>query len=145
MNFIQHIWQYAFILSEIGLIMSITTSVENDNQLTIHTVTGEASFEEGITTLKQFYEDRPTMNTLWDFRTANLVRLSSKETEAIMDYIKHHSEKRSGGKTALVVSGDLEYGLSRMAQALAEIKSLSFQMEIFRSFKEAIQWIGEGE
>ena len=47
--------------------MSITTSVDNDKQLTIHTVTGEASFEEGITTLKQFYEDRPTMNTLWDF------------------------------------------------------------------------------
>lgn len=125
--------------------MPITTSIDNDRQLTIHTVTGEASFEEGMATFRQFWEGRPTMNVLWDFRKADLARVSSKETEAMMDYIKHYSEKRSGGKTALVVSGDLEYGLSRMAQTLAEIKSLSIQIEIFRSFKEAIQWLGEEE
>jgi hypothetical protein len=125
--------------------MPVTTSVDNDMQLTIHTVTGEASFEEGMTTLKQFFEVRPTKYVLWDFRKGSLAHVSYKDTEAMMDYIKHHSEKRSGGKTAFVVSRDLEYGLSRMAQTLAEIKNLSIQMEIFRSFKEAIRWFGEEE
>ncbi len=125
--------------------MPITTTIDHDRQLTIHTVTGEPSFEEGMATLKQSLEGKPTRNVLWDFRKASLARVSSKETEAMMDYIKHHSEKRSGGKTALVASGDLEYGLSRIAQALAEIKSFSFQMEVFRSLKEAIQWLGEEE
>ena len=135
----------SFYSYNIGLIMPITTSVDSDKQLTTHTVIGEASFEEGMTTLKQFWEGQPTMNVLWDFRKASLARVSSEETEAIMNYIKRHSEKRSGGKTALVVSGDLEYGLSRMSQMLADLHSISLQMEVFRSFKEAIQWLGQGE
>jgi hypothetical protein len=125
--------------------MSITTSVDNDKQLTTHTVIGEVSFEKGMTTLKQFWEGQTKRNVLWDFRNASLVRVSSQEAEAIMDYIKHYSGKCSVGKTALVASGDLEYGMLRMAQTLAEIKGFSLQLEIFRSFKEAIQWLGEEE
>jgi hypothetical protein len=125
--------------------MSITTSVDNDKQLTTHTVIGEVSFEKGMTTLKQFWEGQTKRNVLWDFRNASLVRVSSQEAEAIMDYIKHYSGKCSVDKTALVASGDLEYGMLRMAQTLAEIKGFSLQLEIFRSFKEAIQWLGEEE
>jgi len=125
--------------------MSITTSVDNDKQLTTHTVIGEVYFEEEMTTLKQFWEGQTTKNALWDFRKASLARVSSKETETIMDYIKHHSGKCSVGKTALVASGDLEYGILRMAQTLAEIKGFYLQLEIFRSFEEAIQWLGEEE
>ncbi len=125
--------------------MPITTSVDNEKQLTTHTVIGQVSFEEGMETLKQSLEVQPTRNVLWDFRKASLARVSSKETEAMMNYIQHHSEKRSGGKTALVASGNLEYGLSRMAETLAEIKTISIQINAFRSFKEAIQWFGEEE
>jgi len=125
--------------------MPITTTIDHDRELTIHTVAGEPSFEEGMATIKQFWEGQPTMNVLWDFRKASLPGLSLKETEAITDYIKHHWEKRSGGKSALVVLGDLEYTVSRIAQPLAEMNSFSIQMKIFRTFKEAIQWLGEGE
>jgi len=125
--------------------MPITTSVDNEKQLTIHTVTGEASFGEGMTTLKQSLEIQPTRNVLWDFSKASLARVFFKETDAMMNYIQDHSEKRSGGKTALVASGDLEYGLSRMAETLAEIKNISIQVKTFRSFNEAIQWFGEEE
>jgi hypothetical protein len=125
--------------------MPITTTIDHDRQLTIHTATGEPDFEEGMATLKRFWEGQPTMNELWDFRKAGLDRVSFEETEAIMDYIKRHSEKRSGGKTALVASGDLEYGLSRFSKSLAEIKSYPLQVEVFRSFKEAIRWLGEKE
>jgi hypothetical protein len=123
--------------------MSITTSVDNEKQLTTHTVTGEVSFEEGMTNLKQFWESQATRKVLWDFRKASFARVSSIETEAIIDYINLHSEKFSGSKIALVASGDLEYGMVRMAQTIAEIKGFSLHMEIFRSFKEAIQWLGE--
>ena len=123
--------------------MSITTSVDNDKQLTTHTVIGEVSFEEEMTTLKKFWEGQTTRNVMWDFRKASLARVSSGKTEAIMDYIKHHSGKYSGGKTALVASGDLEYGLSRFSQTLAEMKSYPLQLEVFRSFEAAIQWLGE--
>jgi hypothetical protein len=126
--------------------MPITTSVDNDKQLTTYTVVGEASFEEVMTTIKQFHEvGRQTINVLWDLRKAGLARVSSKKTEAMINYIKLHSEKRSGGKTALVASRNLEYGLSRMAEMLNEIKSISIQRKVFRSIKEAIQWLDEAE
>jgi hypothetical protein len=123
--------------------MPVTTNADHDKQLTIHTVTGEPSFEEGMAAFKQFWEGKPTQNVLWDFRKASLTRLSSIETEAMIDYIKQHAEKRSGGKTAILVSKDLEYGISRMAQTFAELKNIPFEMEIFRSIEEAIQWLGE--
>jgi len=123
--------------------MPVTTNADHDKQLTIHTVTGEPSFEEGMAAFKQFWEGKPTQNVLWDFRKASLARLSSEETEAMINYIQQHAEKRSGGKTAILVSKDLEYGISRMARTFAELKNIPFEMEIFRSIEEAIQWLGE--
>jgi hypothetical protein len=125
--------------------MSITTSVDNDKQLTTHTVIGEVSFEEGMTTLKQFWEDRPTMNVLWDFRKGSLARVSSVDLERIVDYVAVHSEKRAGGKTAIVVLRDLESGLSRILDTLRDIRGVPFQFKIFRSMEEANQWLDEEE
>ena len=125
--------------------MPVKTKVDHDKQLTIHTVTGEPSFQEGMATFKKFYEGNPTQNVLWDFRKASLARISSKQTEAIIDYIKHHAEKRVGGKTAILVSRDLEYGMSRMVQALTKIKDIPLKTEIFRSIEEAIQWLSKDE
>jgi hypothetical protein len=125
--------------------MSITTSVDNDKQLTTHTVIGEVSFEEGMTTLKQFWEDRPTMNVLWDFRKGSLARVSSVDFERIVDYVTVHSEKRAGGKTAIVVLRNLESGLSRILETLRDIRRVPFQLQVFRSMEKANQWLDEEE
>lgn len=125
--------------------MSITTSVDNDKQLTTHTVIGEVSFEEGMTTLKQFWEDRPTMNVLWDYRKGSLARVSSVDLERMVDYVTVHSEKRAGGKTAIVVSRDLESGLSRVLDTLRDIRRVPFQFQVFRSMEKANQWLEEEE
>ncbi len=123
--------------------MPITTKVDNDNLLTTHTVIGEISFEEAMTTLKQFWKDRQTMNILWDLRIGGLAHLSAEEVEAISYHIKQYSEKRPEGKTAIIVSSDLEYGISRMIKTLGVIKRFSFQMEISKSYEDAIRWLDE--
>jgi hypothetical protein len=124
--------------------MPISTNIDSDKQLTTYTVVGKVSFEEIMTTIKQFHEvGRQTINVFWDLRKARLARVSSKETEEMINYIKLHAEKRSGGKTALVASRNLANSLSRLAEMLNEIKSISIQRKVFLSFKEAIQWIEE--
>jgi hypothetical protein len=123
--------------------MPIKTEINNDKQLTTHTVIGDISFEEFMATLKQFWEGQQTINVLWDFRKGGVSHVSSKEAVAVANYVTHLTEKRVEGKTALVASVDLWYGISRMAQTLGEIKGLSFQMEIFKSYEEAIQWLDE--
>ncbi len=125
--------------------MQVNIKADHDNQLTIHTVTGEPSFQDSMATFKNFYEGKPTQNVLWDFRKASLARISTKEIEAVLYYVQRHVEKRKGGKTAVLVSKNLEYGISRMVQALTEIKDIPLKIEIFRSIEEAMQWLGKEE
>ena len=123
--------------------MPITTTIDHDRQLTIHTVAGKPPFEELMTTLKQFWEDQPTMNLLWDLTKASLVHLTYSEARKIIDYVRPHTEKRAGGKTALVSPSDLEYGVSRQIKSLREFQHPSNQLEVFRSIEEANQWIDD--
>jgi hypothetical protein len=123
--------------------MPIKTDIDIGNQLTIHMVIGNVSYEGVMTNLKRFWESRQTINVLWDFRKGGMAHVSTKEAEAIINYIKHYSEKRPEGKTAIVVSSALDYGMSSVGQTLIEIERISFQIEIFRSYKEAIYWLGE--
>ena len=125
--------------------MSIRTRVDNDKHLTTHTVIGELSFEEIMTTHKQFWEGQPTRNVLWDLSMGSMALLSSGDLERIADYANLHSEKRAGGKTAVVVSRDLEYGLSRVLDTLRDIRKVPLQLEVFRSMEEAYQWLNEEE
>jgi hypothetical protein len=123
--------------------MPITTEVDNDKQLTILRVVGEVSFKEIMTALKQFMEKQPTLNELWDFREGKLPTVTSGNLEQIAFYVRDNAHERAGGKSAFVASRDLEYGLSRMMRTLAEMKEVPLEIEVFRSFEEATQWLGE--
>ena len=123
--------------------MSITTSVYNDKQLTTHTVIGEISFEEEMTTLRQFWVGQPTMNVLWDFRKGSMAQFSFIEIDRVADYVTFQAEKRAGGKTATVVSRDSEYGLSRLIDTLRDMRKVPLQLKIFRSIEKANQWLDE--
>ena len=85
------------------------------------------------------------MNALWDFRKGSMAQLLSGDLERIADNAVLHSEKRAGGKTAIVVSRDLEYGLARVLDTLRDIRKLPYQIEVFRSVEEANQWLDEEE
>jgi hypothetical protein len=121
--------------------MPVKTEVDQEKQLTIKTVTGSPSFEESMLAFRQFYEGELTQKVLWDFRTASLSEISSNHIEKILNYIQQHAEKRAGGKTAILVLKELEYGLSRMIQTLSECKAIPLEVEIFRSIEAALQWL----
>lgn len=123
--------------------MSITININNDKQVSTFTVMGEISYEDVIATLKEFWQDKPTLNVLWDFRKGSMVQLSSADLEKIIDFVKVHAKKRAGGKSAFAVSKDLDYGLSRMLEAFASGEKIPLQTAIFRSFEEAMEWINK--
>ena len=122
--------------------MSITTETDNDRQLTIHTGIGNVTFEEFMELMKQFYADPQTMNVLWDVRKA-IIDISFKETEVLVNYITPYSNKRASGKSAVVISRELEYGMSRVVKNLLEINKIPFRFKIFRSYEEAMHWLDE--
>jgi hypothetical protein len=121
--------------------MTIHTDINSEKQLTIHTVTGEVSFEEAMATLNTFYSGNPTLNVIWDLTAGTMSGLSSDQLEKILDSVSPASKKRTEGKTAGVAPADIDFGLARMFQLLAELTGYKPSVRIFRELKEAIDWI----
>ena len=125
--------------------MPITITIDHDRDLTIFTVTGKPRFEEGMAALRQFWESRPTKNTLWDFREVILGRLTYGEIKKIVDYIRPQAGKRAGGKTSLVGSKDLVKGTKNLMVSYCGTNRLPFQMRAFRSIRKANKWLDKKE
>ncbi|MBU0768680.1 MAG: hypothetical protein KJ687_06290 [Proteobacteria bacterium] len=127
--------------------MTITSQIDQSGQLTTHIATGEISSTDIIRVIESFYKENPTKNIIWNFRDADtdaLLSLSYNELKDIVRFTKQHEALRRSGKTALVVSTDLAFGLGRMYDTLAEIENLSHSVKVFRSMDEAIKWL-EGD
>ncbi len=123
--------------------MTISTSYDRLRNLTIFTAKGELTYAEQLATLKEFYDGHPTVNVIWDFRSIEGSRITSEELNRIISFIKSQESNRPQGKTALVATTDLDFGLSRMGQAYADIQELPWQIQAYRSMDEAIKWIEE--
>jgi uncharacterized protein YbgA (DUF1722 family) len=106
-------------------------------------VEGSLTFDEQITTLQEFYSADPTANVLWDFRGHKGNRISSEEVQKIISLVKSYGNKRPKGKTALVSNKDLDFGLSRVSEAYANIENLPWEIRSFRSMDEALKWIND--
>ena len=112
--------------------------------MTVFTVAGALTYAEQLAALQEFYDGNPTANVLWDFRSIEGNRITIEELNKIIVFIKRRESKRPHGKTALVSTTDLDFGLSRMSQTYADIHNVPWQIRAFRSMDEAIKWIKEG-
>lgn len=82
------------------------------------------------------------MNALWDVRDGTLDSLSGKDMHMIAEYISSkQSERGAGYKVALVVTSELDSGLSRMYDIISE--NLPNLCRNFKDFDEALNWINE--
>ena len=85
---------------------------------------------------------------MWDARSAKLTNLKSEDMEriaALIGQYSHRFEERKGGKSAVVASSDLQYGLSRILETFFEIEGFPTQLRIFRIMDEAIKWLDQDE
>jgi hypothetical protein len=114
--------------------------------LCIITAFQDFSFEEIMDVARWFYEVHPTKNAIWDFRHGTGENVTTEQIKVIVEYVgKHAQESRKGGKTAYVADEPLEFGSLRMADMLIKMKDVPFQIEIFKSLDEAMEWIEKKE
>jgi hypothetical protein len=129
--------------------MPIISQVDKSKNLTIYTLAGELTIDEIYEALKSFWEAHElTLNILWDARSAIVTNLKSSDIENIATFISQYRdrfEERKDGKAAIVASTDLQYGLSRIVEALYEIEDFPTNLQAFRTIEEAIQWLGQDE
>ena len=120
---------------------SIKKTNEKGTSITILTVSGVLSFEEVIHSLENFFKRDVTKNLLWDFRDADLSKITPNNMEQIIKISKSNAHLRENGRTALVVYQDLSFGLSRMYEILSELSEHSIPHCVFRDMGEAIKWL----
>jgi len=120
----------------------IITVIDPVRDLTIHQVRGRVSAVEIIACLDDYYNGRKiTRNTLWDFSETDLGGVSSADIRRILEVVGKYGKARQGGKTALVLIGELEYGLGRMFSSLGELENIPFAVSCFRERARAEEWL----
>ena len=119
----------------------IVNTVVND-EVIIHTVSGKMTYEE----IKSSYEAvlkhpdfQDDMNSIWDLRAADASKLDSHDVIKIARYFETKTKGRAEYKTAVVVSRDLEYGLSKKYQVAAA--DLPARIGIFIELEAAKRWV----
>ena len=129
--------------------MPITSQIDKTKNLTIYTLTGELTVDDIRSAISSFWEAHEvTLKGLWDARSAKLTNLKSEDMEriaALIGQYSHRFEERKGGKSAVVASSDLQYGLSRILETFFEIEGFPTQLRIFRIMDEAIKWLDQDE
>jgi hypothetical protein len=122
--------------------MTVNTVVDKKASVVIHTVTGEITFQK----IKSSYESvcshpdfKENMNSIWDIRDADASKFDSQEVIKIARYFETQTKTRAKYKAAVIVSRDLEYGLSRKYQVAAA--DLPAKIGIFINLDEAKKWV----
>lgn len=122
---------------------SITKYIYND--VTIMKAVGTITHIEIVSVLQEFYTHNPTKLVIWDLVEASAELITSEYAKKISDFVLGYRGSRTGGKTAIVVSGDLDFGIGRMFEILGELKEADFEIEVFRNYSNAADWIGMKE
>jgi hypothetical protein len=117
--------------------------VDEEKQQTVHVFTGEVSGKDIIEAVKALYAAGPTPNHLWDLTEADISAVKSEDLQQIALIAEQSSPSGRAGRTAIVSTSDLGYGLSRMYSSFAEMSGHSAEVRSFRSRKEAEEWIAE--
>lgn len=126
--------------------MIVNTTVDKESSILIHTVTGEITFEEiksSYKTVTAHPDFQEGMYVIWDIRDADASKFDSQDVVRLARYFETQLNDRTDFKVAVIVSRDLEYGLSRMYQVAAA--DLPAKIEIFINLEDAKIWITESD
>ena len=121
--------------------MGIKITRDEDQDLTIHDVTGPVSEEEMHDALDDFYKKETTTRLLWDMSQTDVSHVTP---DILQEFIRRSIDlglQHQGGRVAVFASEDLQYGLARMSMVFAEMESAPYIFNVFRSRKEALHWL----
>jgi len=78
---------------------------------------------------------------MWDLSDADLRSLSASDVQNMVDLTNSLTAPRAGGKTALVVSTTLAYGMGRMYELSKDAFGDEIDRKMFRDREAALEWL----
>lgn len=118
--------------------------VDRELGLTVIAVRGDVPAGEIELVLEAFYAEAPTPLLLWDLSQADFAGLAPADLRRLILLAKRRAHLREGGRSALVASRDLEFGMARMGEILAEVLEHPAPHKAFRTRDEALAWLVSG-
>jgi hypothetical protein len=122
---------------------NIEIRIAPDKHFTTYIFTGEVTAEQIISAQEEFYSKTPMLFLLVDFTQADLSVLISNDLRTILYGAEKNGHVRKGGKTAVVASGNLSFGMARMYEIMTEIQDLPFFVRAFKAKDEALMWLSK--
>ena len=123
--------------------MEIKTRIDTEKNIRYHVVEGRIEPPALAAALGSVYaSDRydPSMSSLWDFRDADFKSVGAADVRSLGDIVQSHWGQSRRSRSALVVSRDLGFGLSRMYEMNLN-DDLKSQVRVFRDMDAALAWI----
>ena len=119
----------------------IHRQVDHDLDLTVNTAEGVLTIDEIIDAVKSYLSDNPTSKVLWDFSRADGAGISLEDLMLLYDIVRRTATENVKRKVAIVVSRDVGFGISRMAESQAGIAGITADYYVTRSLEDAMTWL----
>ena len=119
----------------------IHRQVDHDLDLTVNTAEGVLTIDEIIDAVKSYLSDNPTSKVLWDFSRADGAGISLEDLMLLYDIVRRTATENVKRKVAIVVSRDVGFGISRMAESQAGIAGITADYNVTRSLEDAMTWL----
>jgi hypothetical protein len=123
--------------------MTIEINVDLNRNLKQYSLSGEISYHEIVKILKVNCENPDNtivMNALFDLSGANMMNISSDQVLQMATLIGDNHNDCFTGKVAFVVSGEYDFGMTRMFELYLD-GIVSADLNVFRDTKEALYWL----
>jgi len=123
--------------------MEISTEIDKKKNIRWHVVRGVIDVRELGEYLKGIYatsDSYSEMSVFWDLQEADFSSVTSEDVRSFMAYAGKIWGKEGKSRAALVVSRDLDFGMTRMYQIMMEGKTSS-AIEVFKDKNKAKEWI----
>ena len=121
----------------------ITSSRDERMDLTIVTVEGAVSAHQVRQQIVGFLTGEPTQLVIWDIRRGSISGISADDIRMLVSAGAPHADRRRGGRTAIVCFHDVDFGVSRMFEIVAELQHIPFEIKVFRQMDAATRWLKE--
>jgi hypothetical protein len=124
---------------------TIITEIDDLDDVAIHTFLGRVTANEIAGKIESYFSGAVNINVLWDFSEARMDEITSDNIRDFVEMAKRYAPVRKGGKTAMVFSTDLGFGLGRMFNAFQDIVKSPVSYKSFRNKSAALEWLKEKE
>ena len=121
---------------------NITRTTDEQHNRTCFQVVGALTAPQAIEAIQDFLTNDPTPFVLWDFTEGTLAGISRDGLRELIERLRQFAGVRAGGRTALVVPKDVDYGIGRVLEVLIEMTEIPFRVRAFRDMAEATAWLG---